>query len=50
MDDLDITFKLSFPATGYNSDTFILELDGTSFDDLEEFKEDGEVPEVGHST
>ena len=47
VDDIDTTFKIGFETVG---NSYTLEVDETSFDDCQEWKEEVEVPEVGHST
>ena len=46
---IETTFKLGYKGIDDNGE-YTLEVEGTPFDDLEEFKDMGEAPEVGHST
>ena len=49
MEDINTTFKIG--NKGEDSDgEYTLEVDETPFDDLEEWEDVGEVPDVGHST
>ena len=51
IEDLNVTAKLSYVGTQVTEvSEFTLVLDETPFKDLEEYKDVGTVPDIGHST